>query len=455
MADMLDAVRDRLAGMPPTAVAWGYALAGAAWIVLSDRALGLIADPGPWQTVKGLVFVTVTAATLFLLIRHAARTLRRAEEHLSQERRDRRRAESDLEESRQVLDVAGTAAGFGSWIYDAGDGGTLRCSAAARRILGAAGPVFDETPAAVLRRFHAGDRPRLRAAVKGAIAGRGALRLEVRLAGHDGAPRWVRVEASVLESGDPTPRPRLIGVLRDITERRIADEALQHARKVEALGRLTGSVAHDFNNVLTIILGAVDDLEGTASEADRHDAAAIIEAAARRGTRLTGQLLAFARRQVLEPRTFDANALLTAMETLLTWTVGKSVRLDLRLAPGLWPTTADPQALETALLNLAFNARDAMPDGGTLVIETGNAVIDAKPHVRIRVSDTGTGMTPEVLRRAIEPFFTTRKPGYGTGLGLSQVYGFVAQSGGVFHMDSTPGRGTTVTLAFPRAEAPH
>ena len=293
------------------------------------------------------------------------------------------------------------------------------------------------------------DRERVRDAARRALAGQAPMRLDVRLHAADGAVRWVHVEAAVLE-GEPGAPPRLVGILQDITERRAADEALQHARKVQALGQLTGNVAHDFNNVLTIILGRVEDLTD-ADDAQRRDAAAMIQAAAERGARLTGQLLAFARRQVLAPRTFDANTLVRSMESLLVWTAGRAVQVDLRLAEDLWPMTADPQPLETALVNLAFNARDAMPDGGTLTVETANAVVGEQPFVRIRVHDTGEGMAPDVLRRAIEPFFTTKEAGSGTGLGLSQVYSFVRQSDGLFHMDSAPGAGTTVTLYFPRA----
>ncbi|MBP2295781.1 response regulator [Azospirillum rugosum] len=248
----------------------------------------------------------------------------------------------------------------------------------------------------------------------------------------------------------------------EMQERRKAEEALHQAQKMEAVGQLTGGIAHDFNNLLQVMLGNLHMVQGKLSGDDtlqRHVAMAI--AAGDRAAALTRHLLAFARRQPLAPRNLDLNALVTAMTGLLQRSVGESIRVEPVLAAGLWRTWADANQVESALLNLAINARDAMPNGGLLRVETGNAVLDETfsereadvlpgQYVMIRVTDTGFGMPPDVLERAFEPFFTTKPIGQGTGLGLSQLYGFARQSGGHAVIQSEPGRGTAVSLYLPR-----
>ncbi|MBX6321683.1 MAG: PAS domain S-box protein [Rhodospirillaceae bacterium] len=251
----------------------------------------------------------------------------------------------------------------------------------------------------------------------------------------------------------------------DLSERRRLEEQLERSARLEAVGRLTGGMAHDFNNLLTVIFGNLErSLDPDADPATMRTGARSALAAAERGAALTRQLLAFARRQPLAPTAFDLNERVRAMGDMLRRTLGETIELRWRLDPDLAPALADPTQVESALINLAINARDAMPRGGRLTIETANTHLDELSfsagevvapgeYVMLAVSDTGTGMTPEVLRRAVEPFFTTKEVGKGSGLGLSMVYGFARQSGGYLKLYSEPGRGTTVRLFLPRADA--
>lgn len=244
-----------------------------------------------------------------------------------------------------------------------------------------------------------------------------------------------------------------------------AEEQVRQMQKMEAIGQLTGGIAHDFNNMLAIVLGNLDLAERRASEPERlKRSLALAREGAARAADLTQRLLAFGRRQPLQPRVIDANRLVSGMSELLHRALGETVRLETVLASGLWPVEVDPGQLENSLVNLAINARDAMPQGGALTIETANCHFDdgyAARHggvapgqyVMIAVTDTGTGMSPDVAERALEPFFTTKEVGRGTGLGLSQVFGFVKQSGGHLNIYSELGRGTTVKIYLPRAYA--
>ena len=249
----------------------------------------------------------------------------------------------------------------------------------------------------------------------------------------------------------------------DVTERRQTEEALRQSQKMEAVGQLTGGLAHDFNNLLTGIAGSLELLQsrlsqGRMSGLERYIAAA--QGAARRASALTHRLLAFSRQQTLDPRPVDANRLVAGMEELVRRTIGPQIALEVVAAGGLWSTLVDPNQLENALLNLCINARDAMPDGGRLTIETANRWLDeraarerelpAGQYVSLCVSDTGMGMTAEVARRAFDPFFTTKPTGMGTGLGLSMIYGFTRQSGGQARIYSETGQGAMVCLYLPR-----
>ncbi|GEO17102.1 hypothetical protein MAE02_47980 [Microvirga aerophila] len=253
-------------------------------------------------------------------------------------------------------------------------------------------------------------------------------------------------------------------VIQEVAERLKAEEALRQAQKMEAIGQLTGGIAHDFNNLLTIIVGNIELLQRRLPEdADRLQRAANHAMdATRRAATLTQRLLAFSRRQPLDPKPIDVNKLVAGMSDLLRRTLGEVVVLETVLAGGLWRSQADPNQLENAILNLAVNARDAMPDGGKLTIETANARLDeayvealAEPvpagqYVLVAVSDTGTGMDKATMEKVFEPFFTTKEAGKGTGLGLSQVYGFVRQSNGHVRIYSELGEGTTIKIYLPR-----
>jgi signal transduction histidine kinase/ActR/RegA family two-component response regulator len=248
-------------------------------------------------------------------------------------------------------------------------------------------------------------------------------------------------------------------IAHEVAERMQAEEALRQSQKLEALGQLTGGVAHDFNNLLQALAGCLQMIERKAPDSRIKPLLEAGRQAVDRGAKLTRQLLIFARRQTLRPEPVDVTDRLLGMVGLMTHALRADIKLDIGLEPGLWPVEVDPTQFEVALLNLAVNARDAMPQGGRLVIGARNTPLAAASDpegldgdfVAISVTDTGVGMTPEVRERVFEPFFTTKGVGKGTGLGLSQVYGFSRQSNGAARIESTPGRGTTVTILLPRS----
>jgi PAS domain S-box-containing protein len=250
---------------------------------------------------------------------------------------------------------------------------------------------------------------------------------------------------------------------RDLTVQRQAEEALRQGQKMEAIGQLTGGIAHDFNNLLAAIMGSLELMQSRIARGRVHELHRYIEAAqsaSKRAAALTHRLLAFSRRQTLSPALTDLGALVKSMEDLIRRTIGPQIDLGVAATDDLWMTHVDQNQLENALLNLCINARDAMPKGGGLTVETANFVVDVRrgyegdmapgQYVSLSVSDTGTGMTPEVKSRAFDPFFTTKPLGSGTGLGLSMIYGFAKQSGGQARIYSEPGRGARVCLYFPR-----
>jgi PAS domain S-box-containing protein len=289
------------------------------------------------------------------------------------------------------------------------------------------------------------------------------VRFESRFRHKDGSYRW-------LSWTGVSDKDRIYAVARDVTAEKAAtdrlkatEEALRQSQKMEAVGQLTGGIAHDFNNLLTGIVGSLDLMQTRLDQGRTENVARYINAAmtsANRAAALTHRLLAFARRQPLIPKSVDADQLVVSLEDLLRRTIGERIDLDIVASAGLWCTLCDPNQLESALLNLAINARDAMPDGGKLTVTTANARIggiDADTpallpgdYIRIDVSDTGTGMSPEVAARAFDPFFTTKPIGQGTGLGLSMIYGFARQSNGHVLINSKLGQGTSVTLYLPR-----
>ncbi len=273
----------------------------------------------------------------------------------------------------------------------------------------------------------------------------------------DGTTYDVMIRLQLMKTETP---PVFIAIVADVTERKLQNERLRQAQKMEAIGQLTGGIAHDFNNLLTVIIGNLEMLDAaTEDEARRVMIEQALEAA-ELGSDLTGRLLAFARRQRLEPKTVDLNDLVLETIDLLRRTLGETIRIKTDLGRKLWPVRADPGQLQNALLNLAINARDAMPDGGDLTVKTANATSgektaaapDSEPtgrYVCLSVTDVGQGMSRSVRERAFEPFFTTKPTGSGTGLGLSMVYGFAKQSGGEATIESEPGIGTTVQVYLP------
>jgi signal transduction histidine kinase len=249
---------------------------------------------------------------------------------------------------------------------------------------------------------------------------------------------------------------------QQIAERKQVEAALQQAQKMEVIGQMTGGVAHDFNNLLTAVLGNLELASRRGKDENIRRYLDGATQAAHRGAKITSQLLAFSRTQHLKTEPIDLNAIVTAMGDLLFRTIGATVRIETVLERSLWQATADPSQIESVILNLAVNARDAMPEGGRLTIATSNVrngdkckpvELAAGDYVSVSVTDTGTGMADEVLRKAFEPFFTTKPVGRGTGLGLSQVYGIAKQTGGTVSIDTKVGRGTTVTVYLPRTTA--
>ena len=310
---------------------------------------------------------------------------------------------------------------------------------------------------------HPDDNGLTQAQVKKLGADGTTVRFESRFRHKDGSYRW-------LSWTGVSDRDRIYAVARDVTAEKAAaerlratEEALLQSQKMEAVGQLTGGIAHDFNNLLTGIVGSLDLLQTRLNQGRTDNVARYINAAmtsANRAAALTHRLLAFARRQPLIPKSVDVNQLVVSLEDLLRRTIGETIDLQIVAAADLWSTLCDPNQLESALLNLAINARDAMPDGGRLTIATSNARLDSVTadtpalspgdYVCITVTDTGVGMSAEVAARAFDPFFTTKPIGQGTGLGLSMIYGFARQSNGHVTIDSKIGQGTAVRLYLPR-----
>jgi PAS domain S-box-containing protein len=378
--------------------------------------------------------------------------------------------------------------------------GTVRMSAKALEIYGLKD--FDGRYDTWLAAVHREDVTRLRDVIATALAAKEReFELDFRIVRQsDNALRWIYARRLALYDADGTP-VRVVGVSADITERkrelvelrnftealeaavrertreleaenearRRAEDSLRQAQKMEAVGQLTGGVAHDFNNLLTIVLGGLDmasrrlpDLPSSPAVARIARGVDMAVQGAKRAATLTSRLLAFSRQQTLAPEVIDANKLVAGTCDFLRRTLSETVMLETVLAAGLWRTFADPGQLENALLNLALNARDAMPGGGRLTIETANCYLDqayvttlSEPvepgqYVMIAVADTGAGMDSATRERAFDPFFTTKDVGKGTGLGLSQVYGFVRQSGGHVKIYSEVGEGTTVKIYLRR-----
>jgi two-component system cell cycle sensor histidine kinase/response regulator CckA len=370
-----------------------------------------------------------------------------------------------LAQNQTFLEQAQEVAHIGSWVAELDGSDRLGWSAESHRIFGVPIGEFAGSSEAFLAFVHADDRAAVRAASEAAAAGGPPYDMEHRLVRPDGTVRWVHEKASILRDAQGRAL-RMVGTVQDITERRLLEDQLRQSQKMEAIGRLAGGIAHDLNNALTAIAGYAELALGevASDHAARADVEEIRRAAERAGS-VTRQLLAFSRKQLLEPRVFDLNETIAAISRLLSRLLGADVEVQTQLSGGPLPVLGDPGQIEQAVINLALNARDAMPGGGKLVVATARATVseaEARKHppmpagqyLVLRVSDSGHGMTHETQARIFEPFFTTKDVGKGTGLGLSMVYGTLKQIGGFIFVDSEIGRGTTFTLYFRPAAEP-
>ena len=405
------------------------------------------------------LLVAVAVAVGFARLARAAR-LAGAAERTARAAAERRALESArfLEESQQV-------ARLGTYHLDI-SAGRWTSSRVLDQIFGIDGD-FGRDIEGWLSLVHPDDRDEMSAYFAREVIGRGVtFDREYRVVRRcDGEVRWVHGRGE-LRWDDGGRIVAMFGTIQDVSQHKTAEAMLFLSQRLEGIGRLAGGVAHDFNNILGVILGQGQLVRaGLGPDHPLGRRVDEVLGAAERAAKLTRQLLAFSRRQVLKPRAFSLNAELADMQQMLLRIVGEDVRIDVHLAPDLGHVRADPVQIEQVVMNLVVNARDAMPKGGVLVLETANATFDdgyaaihppaqAGPFVMLAVSDTGIGMDAETQRRIFEPFFTTKPHGQGTGLGLATVYGIVKQSGGYVWVYSEPGHGTTFRIYLPRADEP-
>jgi signal transduction histidine kinase len=398
--------------------------------------------------------------------------------------------EAGAAERRLALALRHAEAGWWEWRRVLG--GRVTCSPECGDLLGRTPETFAPEPPGWIEAVLQEDRARVIGELEaGATGERRELRLEFRVAHPEKGVRWLTWRGHVSRGVDGSLR-EMAGVLTDSTDHRASETALENmtrelhrqvelqvaareeetsrlfqAQKMEAIGRLTGGIAHDFNNLLTVVSGGLHLLPRAAADpARQHFLITRMERAVGRGAEVTRRLLAFARQQILQPAVLDLRLRAPVLRALVTSGLREDIAVEIRFAEDLWPIRVDPAALELALLNIASNARDAMPEGGAFSITAGNRRIEARAAYRmglaagdfaeIACTDTGHGMPPEVLSRVFEPFYTTKGIGEGSGLGLPQVQGFASQSGGTAWAESAPGAGATVYLLLPRwqGEAP-
>jgi PAS domain S-box-containing protein len=454
--------RRLLAGFPGAASLLGVPFRSPArvhgWLCLADK-LGAEAFTEEDEGLAGTL-ASQAAIAFENALRHEETAARASELEREMQRRARAEEALRLAERKYREIFEGALDGI---FRATPEGRFLVANPALARILG-----YD-TPDALVAAVHDGERqlyldPRERQDLLRRLEEKGsASGVEVRWRRRDGSSIWISLTArKVVEPGEA---PFVEGIVKDVTDKKLLEEKFLQVQRLEAVGRLAGGVAHDFNNLLTVIQGCVDlSLREARADDPNRQRIQEIERAAGRAAGLTQQLLAFSRRQVQEPLVLDLNLAVSEMEKMLRRLIGEDVAL--RFTPGerLWRVRADPGQIGQILLNLAVNARDAMPEGGTLTVETHNVELDETyalrhvvvapgRYVMLAVSDTGVGMDAATLEHAFEPFFTTKERGKGTGLGLSTVYGIVKQSGGYIWAYSEPGRGTTFKIYLPRCDA--
>jgi PAS domain S-box-containing protein len=376
---------------------------------------------------------------------------------------ERTRTDAALRTAEERMRFALQSAAVGIWDMDYPTG-VLRWSETMAAQYGMRPDTFGGTLDDFVAGIHPDDRASVLEVVEHATKTGADFSVHHRSLWPDGTVRWLSGAGRIYLGADGEP-VRGVGISLDITERRLLDQQYQQAHKMEAVGRLASGVAHDFNNLLTVILGYCDLLRAELAATDPRQADVMaIQNAGQSAARLTHQLLAFSRKEIIVPTLIDVNDVVADMRSMFARLIEEDVNIVLRLGPARALVTADHGQVEQIILNLAVNARDAMPQGGTLTIETGNVELDESftrthlaakpgPYVVLTVTDTGTGMTPHVQAHLFEPFFTTKEATHGTGLGLATVHGIVTRSGGSISVYSEVGRGTSFKVYFPRANA--
>jgi len=439
-------------------VALLYVLFGFFWIVLTDLAVSSLfhteQDILLAQTIKGLAFIGGTALFVFWLARRAIR------------RSEYRWTRTQLKSTRELLHNVLAGIGEAVIIVKPGVRTIHECNPAAEQVFGYPASELIGLHTAELHMDDASHDEFLETSRQVLSSGQ-VFRTSCPLRHKTGViiqTECTLAQLSDFEDGELSGA--VVAIVRDVTERANLEDQMRQAQRLETLGQLTGGIAHDFNNLLTVIQGSSELLlEQLHADPAKRSLAEMISTAADRGADLTHRLLAFARRQPLAPQEVDVNALITGMRKMLGRTLGEHIEIEFVAGKSVWPAMIDPAQLEGALLNLCINARDAMPTGGRLTLETANIDIDedranqlpdVEPgaYVLIAVSDTGVGIPREQLSRVFEPFFTTKEKSKGTGLGLAMVYGFIKQSNAHVSIYSEPGLGTSLKLYLPRATTP-